>query len=229
MAPLRSIVVTGGASGIGLGITKHFITEENTHISILDINPTTGTLTLDKLRSEFPNAGVSFEECDVSSWESQAAVFEKIYNQQGRIDIVFANAGINERGSLLPSNSESGGPIKPELTTLNVNLIGCIYSVQLGAHYISKNEINGSSRGMIMCTASNAGLYPFPMAPLYAATKHGVVGLVRSLSRTLATKNIRINGLAPAVIGKTVDPHFPIFTKEEQKRTLLLVLICSSQ
>lgn len=53
-----------------------------------------------------------------------------------------------------------------------------------------------------MCTASNAGLYPFPMAPLYAASKHGVVGLVRSLSRPLATKKIRINGLAPAVIGK---------------------------
>lgn len=70
---------------------------------------------------------MSFEECDVSSWESQAAVFEKIYNEQGRIDIVFANAGINEKGSLLPVKSENEGPIKPELTTLNVNLIGCIY------------------------------------------------------------------------------------------------------
>lgn len=64
---------------------------------------------------------------------------------------------------------------------------------------------------MVVCTASNAGLYPFPMAPLYAATKHGVVGLVRSLSRTLATEKIRINGLAPAVIGKPSDPCFPIF------------------
>jgi NAD(P)-dependent dehydrogenase (short-subunit alcohol dehydrogenase family) len=80
-----------------------------------------------------------------------------------------------------------------------------------------------------MCTASNAGLYSFPMAPLYAATKHGVVGLVRSLSRTLATKQIRINGLAPAVIGKPGDSRFALFTNKEQKQTLLLVLICSSR
>lgn len=103
------------------------ITEQNTHVTILDINPTTGVQTLNALRSEFPNASVSFEKCDVSSWESQAAAFEKIYSEQSRIDIVFANAGINEKGSLLPTNDENGGPIKPELATLNVNLIGCIY------------------------------------------------------------------------------------------------------
>lgn len=210
----------GGASGIGLGITKHFITQADTHITILDINPTTGAQTLNELRSEFPSAGVSFEECDVSSWESQATVFEKIYNQRGRIDIVFANAGITEKGSFLPAQSESGGPIKPNLATLNVNLIGCIYckfslrtilhqlsshfwiAVQLAIHYMAKNETTGFSNGLIVCTASNAGLYSFPMAPMYSATKHGVVGLVRSLSRILEARKIRINALAPAVIGE---------------------------
>lgn len=83
--------------------------------------------TLKELRSEFPSAAVSFEECDVSSWENQAAVFEKVYNEQGRIDIVFANAGITEKGSLLPTENENGGPTKPDLATLNVNLTGCIY------------------------------------------------------------------------------------------------------
>lgn len=52
-----------------------------------------------------------------------------------------------------------------------------------------------------MCTASNAGLYPFPIAPVYAATKAGVIGLVRSLSRPYAEVNIQINALAPAVLG----------------------------
>ena len=59
-----------------------------------------------------------------------------------------------------------------------------------------------ASNGLIVCTASNAGLYPFPMAPMYAASKHGVVGLVRSLARPLLPLNIRINALAPAVVGK---------------------------
>lgn len=117
----------GGASGIGLGITKHFIQDANTHITILDINPQTGAQTLAQLRAEFPSAGVSFEECDVSSWESQAAVFEKIFTEQGRIDVVFANAGITEKGSLLPRDGAENGPVKPNLTTLNVNLVGVIY------------------------------------------------------------------------------------------------------
>jgi NAD(P)-dependent dehydrogenase (short-subunit alcohol dehydrogenase family) len=58
----------------------------------------------------------------------------------------------------------------------------------------------GSPKGRIICTASNAGLYPFPVAPLYAATKHAVVGLVRSLGRPLQQQEIQINALAPAVI-----------------------------
>ena len=65
-----------------------------------------------------------------------------------------------------------------------------------------KNDLSeGNSRGGIICTASNAGLYAFPMAPVYSATKHGVIGLVRSMERPLGLKGIRINALAPSVIG----------------------------
>lgn len=59
-----------------------------------------------------------------------------------------------------------------------------------------------SSKGLIICTASNAGLYPFPVAPVYGTAKHGVVGLVRSLARPLEKDHIQINGLAPAVLGE---------------------------
>lgn len=148
MSPKRSVVVTGrihntqsqlcqtrrsliqylgGASGIGLGITKHFIEDANTHTTILDINPLTGEQALAQLRAKFPSASISFEECDVSSWESQAAAFENVFTQQGQIDIVFANAGITEKGSLLPQDDSGDGPLKPNLATLNVNLVGAIY------------------------------------------------------------------------------------------------------
>lgn len=65
---------------------------------------------------------------------------------------------------------------------------------------ISNNGIQ--SKGTIICTASNAGLYSFPIAPIYAATKSGVIGLVRGLARGLEKESIQINALAPAVIGK---------------------------
>lgn len=81
-------------------------------------------------------------------------------------------------------------------------------AVKLAAHYIRKNKPDPTtgSRGTIICTSSNAGLYPFPVAPIYAASKAGVIGLVRSLARVLERVNIRINALAPAVLGKSIPP-----------------------
>ena len=64
-----------------------------------------------------------------------------------------------------------------------------------------KPKTEGVSRGSIICTASNAGLYPLPIAPLYAASKFGVVGLVRSTARVVEKAGIQINALAPAVLG----------------------------
>jgi NAD(P)-dependent dehydrogenase (short-subunit alcohol dehydrogenase family) len=59
-----------------------------------------------------------------------------------------------------------------------------------------------SQKGTIICTASNAGIYPFPIAPMYAVSKHAVVGAVRSMAKPLEVEGIRINGLCPNVIGK---------------------------
>lgn len=58
-----------------------------------------------------------------------------------------------------------------------------------------------SQKGSIICTASNAGLYPFPIAPMYAISKHAVVGAVRSLAKPLEADGIRINGICPNCIG----------------------------
>lgn len=72
---------------------------------------------------------------------------------------------------------------------------------------MNKNSPNtAGSRGSIICTASNAGLYPFPISPLYAASKFAVIGLVRSLADPLAEAGIQINGLAPAVFGMFTPP-----------------------
>lgn len=72
---------------------------------------------------------------------------------------------------------------------------------------MAKNDLNGSSRGLIICTASNAGLYPFPVSPLYAASKAGVVGLVRSTAPILERSKIQINAFAPAVLGMNIHTN----------------------
>lgn len=74
--------------------------------------------------------------------------------------------------------------------------------MNLAVHYMNKKpKTEGGSRGSIICTASNAGLYPLAIAPLYAASKFGVVGLVRSTARVVERAHIQINALAPAVLG----------------------------
>lgn len=71
-------------------------------------------------------------------------------------------------------------------------------AVKLAAFYMRKNT--STQKGQIICTASNAGLYPFPIAPMYAVTKHGVVAVVRSLAQPLQKDGIRINGVCPNCI-----------------------------
>lgn len=110
-----------------MGITRHFAPQPNTHVAILDVNATAGEQVLSELRSEFSSASLSFATCDVSSWGSQVSAFENIFVKHGKIDIVFANAGITEKGSLL-TNIHAEKPSKPNLVTLDVDLVGAIYS-----------------------------------------------------------------------------------------------------
>lgn len=118
------IPFAGGASGIGLAITRHFASEGN-QVAILDLDVDAAAKVLASLKSDFPAARITFKQCDVSSWESQYAAFEEVYNQYGNIDIVIANAGITENGKLIDFEEET--PSAPNLITLNVNLIGVLF------------------------------------------------------------------------------------------------------
>lgn len=74
--------------------------------------------------------------------------------------------------------------------------------MKLAIHYLTKNDIKGPSRGTIICTSSDTGLYPMPLNPLYSMSKAGVINLVRSMAPVLAKASIQINALAPNLIGK---------------------------
>ncbi|KAK4216315.1 15-hydroxyprostaglandin dehydrogenase [Rhypophila decipiens] len=223
----KSIIITGGASGIGLAMARYFASQGKGHrICILDIDPL-GEKIAAEIEAEFSNVSpssshpggsdrvhVTLKKCDVSSWEDQARVFKEVFGEQGRVDIVMANAGVSEQGmstmvDLNDDDDDYGEPSKPKLKVLEVNLLGVVYSVKLATHYMKKKKprLPGTQDdeslgrgGSIICTASNAGLYPFPIAPLYAASKAGVINLVRSLAKPLAGLDIRINALAPATV-----------------------------
>jgi len=189
----KSVIVTGGASGLGLAVLRFFASQA-CKINILDLAPTASLLS--SLAAEFPAATFASHTCDISDWDSQAAVFADVYSKSGGIDIVFANAGITEVGHFLEKSE--GEPVKPQMKTLDVDLVGTLYTVKLAVHYMRKNT--GTQKGSIVCTASQAGIYPFPIAPMYGTAKHGVVGAVRSLGLPLQLEGIQINGICPNVV-----------------------------
>ncbi|KAK3305568.1 uncharacterized protein B0T15DRAFT_202112 [Chaetomium strumarium] len=214
----KSIIVTGGASGIGLAITRHFASQGH-RVAILDLDAASGPGVATAVAAEFPQSAVSFHQCNVVSWDEQAAAFKAAFREHGgRLDVVVANAGVSEQGATTlvrlgaEEEEEEAEPARPKMTTVEVNLVGAIYSVNLAVHYMNKKpKTEAGSRGSIICTASNAGLYPFPIAPLYATSKFGVVGLVRSTARLVEKANIQINALAPAVLDTNIAPDKDLF------------------
>lgn len=126
-AKKSSVIVTGGGSGIGLAMSRHFASEGHS-LAIFDVNAEAGAKIAGELSSEFPSASVTFRKCDVSSWEDQAAAFKDVYEKRGSIDIVMANAGISEQGSTTAVDMREDEPTEPHLGVIKVNMIGVIYS-----------------------------------------------------------------------------------------------------
>lgn len=132
-SPQKVVLITGGVSGIGLGMVRYFASE-GYRIAVLDMNTKDSPRIGAELLSEFPKSAITFKTCDVSSWEEQAAIFKDVYDQQGRIDVVMANAGISEQGTTSLAALGEETPSKPRLQTLDVNLTGVIYCKTTLAH-----------------------------------------------------------------------------------------------
>ncbi|KIV97383.1 hypothetical protein PV10_01139 [Exophiala mesophila] len=213
---LKTAIVTGGCSGIGLGLVKHLLAKPNWKVVIADIRPEG----YHAISSQLDTQRHIFVETDVTSWDQQAALFKKAYAWSGnnQIDFVAANAGTSERDHITAGPWDlDGEPPKPDLSSAEVNLTGVFYGVRLFVYYARKTnrDLKASSgtdtphatfNPKLVITSSCAGLYPFPLAPLYNATKHGVLALTRAVSPLLATDNIAVNCICPAYVDTAMTP-----------------------
>jgi 15-hydroxyprostaglandin dehydrogenase (NAD) len=162
----RAALVTGGGAGIGYALTEHLL-QKGYRVAIIDIDGTRASAAQKTLGND-----VLGLQCDVSSWESSTTAFKKAFEwADGSIDFFAANAGVAEKQSLytLPDDEE---PQKPNLATIEVDLLGVFYGLKLYRHYARKS---GTGRGgKVVITSSMAGNYPMFVAPIYCAAKHGV-------------------------------------------------------
>ncbi|KAK5013348.1 hypothetical protein LTR60_003914 [Cryomyces antarcticus] len=187
-------VATGASSGIGLALPKHLLSRQWAVVTA-DINPPPADL----------GPSTLFVPCDVSSWEQQAALFARAFAWHDRLDFAALNAGIDDRDDIFASIDTTTSPREPNMQTFQTNFIAPYYGIKLCAHYMSRNAVPG---GKIVVTASAAGLYALPAIPQYSATKHGLVGLTRSLAPLADRRasNITLNALCPAMVATGLAP-----------------------
>lgn len=179
-------IVTGGGSGLGRAIVERFV-EEGAQVGVLERSS-------DKARKLTVDLSehVTVVEGDVGSYQDNVAVVRETVRRFGRLDTFVANAGIWDFSTkLVDLDEDCLDPLFDELFHINVK--GYIYGAKAAVRELA------ATGGSIIFTLSNAGFYPGGGGPLYTASKHAGVGLVRELAFELAPK-IRVNGVAPGAM-----------------------------
>lgn len=144
---------------------------------------------------------VKYLEVNVTSWESLRNMFDEADKLFGGIDHVFANAGVCPTTDFLGINLNQTGQLEPPpLRTINVNLIGPLYTINLASAYMKQlaSRRPAGKRGSIVLAASASSFQNFSAGD-YTIAKHGVLGMVRGLVHKLEVEGkIRLNAVAPS-------------------------------
>jgi 3-oxoacyl-[acyl-carrier protein] reductase len=169
------VLVTGGNRGIGLAIARAFA-------EIGD------AVTITHRAGEPPN-GLAGVRCDVTDPVSVDAAFAQVEADQGRVEVLVANAGITRDTLLLRMSDDDFTSV------VDTNLAG--------AFRVAKQAARGmlrARRGRIVLISSVVGLLGSPGQVNYAASKAGLVGMARSIARELGSRGVTANVVAPGFV-----------------------------
>ncbi len=193
-------IITGGAGGIGMATANLFL-KEGAKVVIVDLDKEA----LEKATFALAHENISYCVADVSKAEDNEKFVKNTLKVHGKIDIFFANAGIEGTSKPISEYPEAMFD-----KVIAVNLKG----VWLGCHYvIPKMEVGGS----VMITSSVAGLKGFAGLGAYVATKHAVIGIMRVAALENAERKIRVNTIHPGPVNndmmrrieKDISPENP--------------------
>ena len=183
----KVVVICGGATGIGKACADAFA-EEGARLAILDWNEQALTAAADELRSR--GAEVFTEQVDVSQGVAVETAHANVIAALGGIDVGFNNAGIITPSKAIEDTSEDDWD-----KVIDVNLKGIWLCTRAQVRHMRPR-----GQGVIINTASTAGLVGAPGTTPYTASKHGVLGITRTVALELATTGVRINSIAPATV-----------------------------
>lgn len=179
-------LITGGASGLGLGVVQRFVAE-GAEVGVLDAS----ARKLGELR-ELMGDRVTSVRGDVRSLDDNRRAVEQLVTRHGRLDAFIGNAGIWDGSTSLVDLPEDKLSAAFD-EVVGVNVKGYLLGARAAVPHLVR------SCGTIIFTVSNAGFYVGGGGPLYTLSKHAVVGLVRQLAHELAPV-VRVNGVAPGAV-----------------------------
>lgn len=188
-------LVTGGASGIGRATCRR-LAEEGAKVIVADLDSVGGEAVAKEIDGDFQFLDVS----DPEAWE---ATVSTILERHGQLHFAHLNAGVTTFSTGpegLSGLSDLGQlPIANYRRVMGANVDGVI----LGARFCV-GAIQASGGGAIIATASAAGVIAFPPDPIYTATKHAVVGFVRSQAPALVAAGISLHAVLPGVVDTNI-------------------------
>jgi 2-hydroxycyclohexanecarboxyl-CoA dehydrogenase len=186
MSKNRVVVVTGAASGIGLGVARMF--SSNGHpVAMLDVQ----AQALEKESAELRKGGakVLARTVDITNRGQVEAAYKAVREQLGPIAIVIANAGISSSADFQTMTLETWQRM------IDVNLTGMFHTLQPAI-----SDMVAAKWGRIVTISSQAAQSGAQDRAHYAASKGGVIGLTRSLARELARHGITVNTIPPSLV-----------------------------
>ena len=179
----RAAIVTGGAQGFGLAITKRLI-QYGGKVIIWDIDEEA----IKKAEKEMNSENLSFQLVDVTDFEAIENSVKKLETKLGKIDIFVNNAGITGMNAKVWDY-----PLDEWKKVIELDLNSTFYCCKAIVPHMIKNNY-----GRIINISSIAGKEGNPNASAYSTAKAGVIGLTKSLGKELADKNIAVNCITPA-------------------------------
>lgn len=191
----RSVLVTGGNRGIGLAIARSFA-DAGDQVAVTH-------------RGSGAPDGLFGVRCDVTDTEQVEAAFKDVEEHQGPVQVLVSNAGITDDTLLMRMSEDQFARV------VDANLTG--------AYRVAKCASRGMLRargGRMIFISSVVGLLGSPGQVNYAASKAGLVGIARSITRELGSRNITANVVAPGFVSSDMTDEL-----SEQRRAELLAQI----